>query len=235
MSNIKGKLKHLGIIMDGNRRWAEENGFSTFKGHRLGSENVKKVLRLCAKKGVKILTVYALSTENWLRRSKKELNGLMRILREFMVNERKKLDAEGIRINVLGDLSVFPESLRSTIKETVDILSKNKKFVFNIAINYGGRGEIIRAVKRMAKKGVDLSDIDENLISQNLDTKNQPEPDMIIRTGHEKRISNFLIWQGAYSEFYFPKVFWPEFGERELDDAIAEYTKRNRRFGGDKI
>lgn len=232
MSNIKNTLEHLGIIMDGNRRWAEENGFSTFKGHRLGSENVKKILKLCAKKGIKILTVYALSTENWLRRSKKELNGLMRILREFMINERKKLDAEGIRINILGDPSVFPESLREVIKETVDMLSKNKKFVFNIAINYGGRKEIVRAVKRMVKKGISLDNIDENLISQNLDTANQPEPDMIIRTGHEKRISNFLIWQGAYSEFYFPKVFWPEFGEKELDGAIAEYNGRNRRFGG---
>lgn len=233
MSKIENTLKHLGIIMDGNRRWAEANGYSTFKGHRSGSENVKKILRLCANKGVKVLTVYALSTENWLRRSKKELNGLMRILREFMINERKKLDEEGISINILGDTSVFPESLRQVIKETVDMLSHNKKFVFNIAINYGGRGEIVRAMKRILKEGVnDIENLNEEIIGKYLDTRDLPDPDMIIRTGNEKRISNFLIWQGAYSEFYFPQVFWPEFGEVELDNAIAEYNERNRRFGG---
>ena len=218
--------------MDGNRRWAEENGLSTFKGHKSGSENVKKILRLCANKGVKILTIYALSTENWLRRSKKELNCLMRILKEFMINERKKLDKEGISINILGDTSVFPESLRQVIKETVDMLSKNKKFVFNIAINYGGRGEIVRAMKRMLKEGIDITKLNEEAVGKYLDTKDMPDPDMIIRTGNEKRISNFLIWQGAYSEFYFPQVFWPEFGEQELDFALAEYNGRKRRFGG---
>ena len=211
MSNIRNTLKHLGIIMDGNRRWAEENGLSTFKGHKSGSENVKKILRLCANKGVKILTIYALSTENWLRRSKKELNCLMRILKEFMINERKKLDKEGISINILGDTSVF---------------------VFNIAINYGGRGEIVRAMKRMLKEGIDITKLNEEAVGKYLDTKDMPDPDMIIRTGNEKRISNFLIWQGAYSEFYFPQVFWPEFGEQELDYALAEYNGRKRRFGG---
>jgi len=218
--------------MDGNRRWAEENGLSTFKGHKSGSENVKKVLRLCANKGVKILTIYALSTENWLRRSKKELNCLMGILREFMINERKKLDKEGISINILGDISVFPESLRQVIKETVDMLRHNKKFVFNIAINYGGRGEIVRAMKKMLKEGIDITKLNEEAVGKYLDTKDMPDPDMIIRTGNEKRISNFLIWQGAYSEFYFPQVFWPEFGEQELDYALAEYNGRQRRFGG---
>ncbi len=232
MSNIQNTLNHLGIIMDGNRRWAEENGFSTFKGHKLGSENVKKVLRLCADKGIKILTVYALSTENWLRRSKTELNGLMRILREFMINERKKLDAEGISINILGDTSVFPESLKEVIKETVEMLCHNKKFVFNIAINYGGRGEIIRAMKKMLKEGIDMEKLTEEVVGKHLDTRDLPDPDMIIRTGNEKRISNFLIWQGAYSEYYFPKVFWPEFGEVELDNALAEYNGRKRRYGG---
>jgi undecaprenyl diphosphate synthase len=231
MSNIQNIPGHLGIIMDGNRRWAEENGFSTFKGHRLGSENVKKILRLCANKGIKILTVYALSTENWLKRSKNELNGLMRILREFMIKERKKLDAEGISINILGDISVFPESLRQVIKETVEMLSKNKKFVFNIAINYGGRGEIIRAIKKIAKEGINVEKLSEEMMGKYLDTKNLPDPDMIIRTGDEKRISNFLIWQGAYAEFYFPQVFWPEFGEKELDEAIDEFKERKRRFG----
>lgn len=232
MSNIKHNLNHLGIIMDGNRRWAKENGFSAFRGHKQGSENVKKILKLCANKGIKILTVYALSTENWLRRSKTELSGLMRILKEFMIHERKKLDKEGIRINILGDISIFPESLRKVIKETVDILSKNKKFIFNIAINYGGRGEIVRAIKKMVEKGINLSKINEEMIKEYLDTKDLPDPDLIIRTGDEKRISNFLIWQGAYAELYFPQVFWPEFGEKELDEAIMEYNDRNRRFGG---
>ncbi len=232
MSNIEKTLNHLGIIMDGNRRWAEENGFSTFRGHRSGSENVKKILKLCTRKGIKILTVYALSTENWLRRSKSELNGLMRLLREFMIKERKKMDAEGISINILGDTSVFPESLKKVIKETVNMLSKNKKFVFNIAINYGGRGEIIRAMKKMLKEGIDIEEVSEEIVGKYLDTKNMPDPDMIIRTGNEKRISNFLIWQAAYSEFYFPQVFWPEFDEVELDNAIAEYNGRQRRFGG---
>lgn len=229
---MKNDINHVGIIMDGNRRWAKEKGVSRFLGHKAGVDNVKKIIRLCSKKGINIMTIYALSTENWLKRSKDELSGLMRLIREFLMSERRKLQKEGVKLNILGDISVFPESLRNLIEETVDMLKDNKNFVFNIALNYGGRDEIVRAVKKILKKGAGEEDINEQLISDNLDTGGLPDPDLIIRTGKVQRTSNFLIWQAAYSELYFPSIYWPEFNEDELDKAISEFNSRKRRFGG---
>ena len=223
--------RHIGIIMDGNRRWARERGFSKFEGHKAGIENVGKIVKFCAKKGIKILTLYALSTENWLKRSKNELSGLMKLFRKFMLEKRDDLNKEGVRLTILGDISVFPKSLQKVIHETVEMLDKNNRFQFNVALNYGGRKEIIRAIRKIMKKGISPEEIDEKLISQNLYTQGQPDPDLIIRTGKEQRISNFLIWQASYAELYFPNIFWPEFDEKELDQALSEFSRRQRRFG----
>jgi len=223
--------KHIAIIMDGNRRWAKARGLPKFEGHRAGVENLGRIVKLCAKKGIKILTIYALSTENWLKRSKSELSYLTRLFREFMLRERNNLNKEGVRVTVLGDISVFPESLKKAIRETIKMLEKNNRLQFNVALNYGGRKEIVRAFREILKSGIDSNKIDEELISQNLYTRGQTDPDLIIRTGGEQRLSNFLIWQASYAELYFTPVFWPDFSEKELDCALIEYSKRQRRFG----
>lgn len=222
---------HVAMIMDGNRRWAKMHGFSKFEGHRAGVENLGKIVKLCAKKGIKILTIYALSTENWLKRSKSELSYLMKLFREFMLRERHNLNKEGVRLTVLGDISVFPKNLKEAINETIEMLKKNNQFQFNVALNYGGRKEIVRAVQKIRKNSIANDKITERLISQNLYTSGQPDPDLIIRTGGEQRLSNFLIWQASYAELYFTKVFWPDFDEKELNRALKEFSQRQRRFG----
>lgn len=219
---------HIGVILDGNRRWARQRGLSIFEGHKKGAENLGKMVKLCIKKGIKILTVYAFSTENQ-KRSKPEIDGLIRIFKHFMKTKRNELDKIGVKLNILGDLKFFPEDLQEEIKRTVRMLKNNKKLVLNMALNYGGRQDIVQAVEKIIKKG--YKNINEELISQYLYTAGQPDPDLIIRPGGEMRLSNFLIWQASYSELYFTKVYWPDFSEKELDKALAEYTKRERRFG----
>lgn len=222
---------HLGIIMDGNRRWAKKNGLPPLEGHKRGLENLKKIAECCRKKGVKVLTVFAFSTENW-NRSKEEINYLIKLfLLAFNSKNIKELSKDKTRVNILGKTEKFPKNLQKRIQKIQKITRGNKNFILNIALSYGGRLEIAEAVKKIIEKKVLPEEISEDLISEHLWTKNMPDCDLIIRTGNEKRISNFLIWQGAYSELYFSKKYWPEFSEKELDKAFLDYAKRQRRFG----
>jgi len=228
---MKGKTKkipkHLGIILDGNRRWAKEKGLTTFEGHRRGLRKVKDVTEWCLEKGVKILTVFIFSTENW-KRSKEEVNYLMKLAHKATTVDLKNVAKKGVKVNIIGERQRLPEFVKKGIREIERTTSKNKKMTLNLALSYGGRGEIVQAIKNIVKKKVSVKKITESLISKNLWTS---DLDMIIRTGKEKRISNFLIWQAAYAELYFLEKYWPAFNKRDLNEAIAVYNKRKRRFG----
>lgn len=227
--------KHIAIIMDGNRRWAKKNGLDTKAGHKAGAKNLELIAKFCNKIGIKYLTVYAFSTENW-KRSKAEVSALMLILKAYLDSFNRKKDSGEIKLKVLGDTSILSEGLQKSIKTTLEKTKNNKGLVLNVAFNYGGRPELIYAIKNIAQKiksgELEIEDINEELVSDNLYTKGQPDPDLFIRTSGELRISNFLPWQLVYSEFYFPDKHWPEFGEEDLLNSIREYQKRNRRFGG---
>ncbi|MDR0978998.1 MAG: isoprenyl transferase [Lachnospiraceae bacterium] len=227
--------EHIAIILDGNRRWAKDRGLSTKEGHKAGSKNLENIALKCNELGIKYLTVYAFSTENW-KRSKDEVSALMFILKAYLDSFSKKADSYNIKLSLSGDISVLSESLQKSINTAIEKTKNNTGLVFNIAFNYGGRQEIVRAVKIIGEKlllgEIKLDDINENLISDNLYTKGMPDPDLMIRTSKELRTSNFLPWQLTYTEFYFPDVHWPEFDEEQLKLAIYEYQKRNRRFGG---
>lgn len=221
---------HLGIIIDGNRRWAQKRGLPSFEGHRRGLEKVKEIGKWCKKRGVKILTLFAFSTENW-DRSKTEVNYLMKLLGQALAKKNiKEIDKEGIKIQVIGQRGKLPSQLQETIKKAEEITQNNKEGILNIALSYGGRAEIVEAVKKIVKKNP-LSEITEDLISRNLWTAGEPYPDLIIRTAGEQRLSNFLLWQAAYSELYFSEKYWPEFTEKDLDEALRNYAQRQRRFG----
>lgn len=232
MENHKGirTPHHIAIILDGNRRWAKAHGLSILEGHLEGAKNLGRILETAASRGIKILTVYAFSTENQ-KRSKEEISGLFRTFREFMIKNRKKLQEKGVRLKVLGDLSFFPQDLQREILETVEMLKEGRTIQLNMALNYGGRLDIVQAVKKIMRRGTRPEELTEDLISKNLYTSGDPEPDMIIRPGGEMRLSNFLIWQASYSELYFTSKFWPEFDKKELDKALEEFNARERRFG----
>lgn len=214
--------------MDGNRRWAEEKKLSIIKGHQKGAEVVKQAAEWCRKKGVKILTLFVFSTENW-DRPKKEVNILMYLLKKSLdeKNMKKAID-QGIKIKVIGQVEKLSASLQKKIKEIEDLTKYNKDMVLNFAISYGGRAEIVSAIKKILEKKIPPEKITENIISQNLWTS---DLDLIIRTGKEQRLSNFLIWQAAYSELYFWNKYWPDFTEKDLDLAFQDYAIRKRRFG----
>jgi undecaprenyl diphosphate synthase len=222
--------QHIAIILDGNRRWAQKQGVSRFEGHLEGANNLGRITKVCAKRGIKILTAFAFSTENQ-KRSKEEKDELFKIFRQFMRKYREDFKKNSIRLKVLGDISYFPSDLQEEITKTINYLQDGKKFQLNMALNYGGRADIVQAVKKVIKSGIKPDDLSEDLISKNLYTGSDPEPSMIVRPGGEMRFSNFLIWQASYSELYFTGKFWPEFDEKELDKAIEEYNKRERRFG----
>ena len=225
---MKDNLSHLGIILDGNRRWAEERGLPTFEGHRRGLEKAELLIKWCKKKGVKTLTLFVFSTENW-NRSKIEVDYLMNLLEkamgEKMVKEAKK---EGIRIRAIGQRERLPKSLQKRIAEVEKLTEENKKITVNFAMSYGGRAEIVDVMKKIIKKRIPPEKITEQVIKENLSTS---DVDLIIRTGKEQRISNFLIWQAAYSELYFCPKYWPDFIEEDLDKAILDYQNRQRRVG----
>ena len=227
--------KHIAMIMDGNRRWAKLRGLETRDGHKAGADNLENIAKFCNKIGIEYLTVYAFSTENW-KRSKEEISGLMAILRVYINSFLKEADKENIRLKILGDISTLSKGLQKSINKAIDITKNNTGLTLNIAFNYGGRPELIRAMKDIALKikenKIEIEDINEELISNHLYTAGQPDPDLLIRTSRELRTSNFLPWQLVYSEFYFPDKHWPEFGEEDLLEAIRVYQKRNRRFGG---
>lgn len=232
MNNIP---KHVAIIMDGNGRWAKKRGFIRTLGHRAGMEAVKRVVKASSEIGIKYLTLYAFSTENW-KRPAEEVNGLMNLLIEYLEREIDELNENDVKLNFIGDLSKIPEKCRIKIKESENITKNNTGLVLNIALNYGGRNEIVNAVKKIGKSLLDgkikLNDIDEQIIADSLYTAGQPDPDLIIRPSGELRISNFMLWQSAYSELWFSDILWPDFDKSHLIEAIIDYQKRNRRFGG---
>ena len=233
--DINNLPKHIAIIMDGNRRWAKNNGLSTREGHKAGARALENISKFCNKIGIKYLTVYAFSTENW-KRSKQEVSALMAILRSEVNAFIKDKNKQNIKIKLAGNIDGLSKSLQTAIKKAIEMTKNNTGLTLNIAFNYGGRPEIVNAVKKIAEKiknnEIDIEDINEDLISNNLYTAGQPDPDLLIRTSHELRTSNFLPWQLVYTEFYFPEKHWPEFGEEDLLEAIRVYQKRYRRFGG---
>lgn len=227
--------KHIAIILDGNRRWARSKGLDPKLGHKEGAETLKKIVRYANKIGLKHLTVYAFSTENW-KRTEDEVGALMLLFQNYLDDFSKRVDTENIKIKVLGDISALSEKLQKSINKCMERTKNNTGLTFNIAINYGGRDEILKAVRKIASEvkngNLQVEQITEETISNNLYTAGQPDPDLLIRTSGEIRTSNFLPWQIVYSEFLFIEKNWPEFEEKDLDEAIEVYQRRNRKFGG---
>jgi len=221
---------HIAIIMDGNGRWAAARGMPRLEGHRAGTENLRQIIRASVEFGVKYLTLYAFSTENW-GRPKEEVNGLLTILESVIDRELKELQAEGVRIVHVGRLEAMPKKVREKVRHSMDITQNNDTLILNIAWNYGGRDEILYAIQQIIKSGIAADAVTEDVITQHLFTSGCPDPDLIIRTSGEMRVSNFLIWQSAYSEWYFTPTLWPDFNKEELKKAIEEYSHRKRRFG----
>lgn len=223
-------LKHIAIIMDGNRRWAKERFLPTAMGHKEGVNALKRTLTACKDYGIKYLTVYAFSTENW-NRSKDEVEFLMKLLFQTIKDEILDLNKNEIKVKFIGDLSKLSDSLQNLLYQTENDTKDNNGVNLQIAFNYGSKNEIVNAVKRIIKDGVKAEDISEELISKYLYTANIPDPDLLIRTGGEMRISNFLTYQSAYSEILVLDKYWPQFDEKELGNAVIEFKRRNRRFG----
>jgi len=221
---------HLGIILDGNRRWAEEKGLPVFEGHKRGGQIVQKTIKWCKERGIKILTLYVFSTENW-KRPKREINFLMKLGKNALKKDFKEASKEGIKVKFIGEEEKFrelPGDLLKSMKEIEKITANNNKMLVNFALSYGGRAEIVQAIKNIIAKKIPAEDIDENTIKESLWTS---DVDLVIRTGKEQRISNFLIWQTAYSELYFSPKYWPDFTKKDLDEALLDYASRQRRFG----
>ncbi len=225
---------HIAIIMDGNRRWAKAQGKPAAFGHKEGAKTLEKIVRYANKIGLKYITVYAFSTENW-KRAEDEVKALMLLLQSYIEDYSKRADSENIKVQFLGDCSAFKPKMQKGIEDCIERTKNNTGITFNIALNYGGRAELIRAIKNISQdvkeNKIKIEDIDENLVSENLYTKGQPDPDLLIRTSGEMRTSNFLPWQIVYSEFLFVNKNWPDFNEEDLDNAIIEYQKRTRKFG----
>jgi len=235
-SELENRLPvHIAIIMDGNGRWAQQRGMSRIKGHRKGAEAVREVVRTCREAGIQWLTLYAFSEENW-KRPPKEIQALMGLLGSYLKSELKELQDNGIRLRCIGRFDKLPASVRKTLLETMSLTSSNRDMQLTLALSYGGRQELVDAFMAVAEDvrrgAVDPENITEEFISQHLYAPDMPEPDLLIRTSGEQRISNFMLWQIAYTEFYLTSCFWPDFGKEELLEALAEFRKRKRRFGG---
>ena len=226
--------KHIAIIMDGNRRWAREKGLDPKIGHKEGAKTLEKIVRYANKIGLGYITVYAFSTENW-KRAEDEVGALMILLQNYLDDYSKRADTENIKVKVLGDISALSEKMQKSINNCMERTKDNTGVTFNIALNYGGRDEILKAVKKIAQDvkedKIKVDEITEETISNSLYTVGQPDPDLLIRTSGELRTSNFLPWQIVYSEFVFVEKNWPDFEEKDLDEAIEIYQKRNRKFG----
>ncbi len=226
--------RHIAIIMDGNRRWAKARGMSANAGHKEGAKTLENVVRYANKIGLEYITVYAFSTENW-KRAEDEVKGLMLLLQTYLDDYSKRADTENIKVQILGDITALSSGMQKSIQKCMERTKNNTGITFNIALNYGGRDELVKAVKQIAdkvQKGEILPDqINEKIIEENLYTKGQPDPDLVIRTSGEKRLSNFLPWQLVYSEMLFIDKNWPDFSSEDLDEAIIEYQKRTRKFG----
>lgn len=232
--NKENLPKHIAIIMDGNRRWAKAKGMPAAFGHKEGAKTLEKIARHCNKLGIEYLTVYAFSTENW-KRAEDEVNSLMLLFQTYIDDYSKRADSENIKVQFLGDMTAFKPKMQKGLARCVERTKNNTGLIFNIALNYGGRAEIIKAVKEISNKvkngEISEDDINEELISKSLYTNGMPDPDLLIRTSGEIRLSNFLPWQLVYSEFLFVQKNWPDFLENDLEEAIAEYQRRTRKFG----
>jgi undecaprenyl diphosphate synthase len=223
--------KHIGIIMDGNRRWARKNGLKDIEGHRAGADNLSKIVDTAADLGVETLTVYALSTENLTHRTAVEVKQLFDLLLEATGRHLKEMQKKGVSVAFIGELNDLPMTIRRAISKTIKVFVKNERIKVNIALNYGSRREIVQAVQELIKEGIKPTEVDEEKLSEKLYTRSGHDPDLIIRTGGEVRLSNFLLWQSSYSEFYFTDTLWPDFGPREFQKAISQYSDRKRNFG----
>jgi undecaprenyl diphosphate synthase len=230
-TQFKSLPAHVAIIMDGNGRWAAARHLPRMAGHREGTENLRRVITACVEFGIKYLTIYAFSTENW-KRPKDEVFGLMQIMADALEKEVGELNKQGVRITHIGRLEKLDETLRQGIIKAVELTKNNGRLFLNVAWNYGGRDELVYAVQEIIKKGFRPEDLTEATIAENLFTSGIPDPDLVIRTSGEHRISNFLTWQSAYSEWYFTETLWPDFDKEELRKAILDFSSRSRRFGG---
>ena len=221
---------HVAIIMDGNGRWAKQRRLPRQAGHRAGVENLRRVIEACIEFGIKILTIYAFSTENW-GRPESEVRGLMRIFRRVLDQELDELHAQGVCLHHLGDLGGIDPGLQKKVLHATELTKDNDRLILNVAFNYGGRAEILHAVKEMLRDGISADQLTEELFSSYLFTYGLPDPDLVIRTSGELRVSNFLIWQAAYAEFYAAPEYWPDFGREQLYQALVAYGQRERRYG----
>ena len=232
--NKEDMPKHIAIIMDGNRRWARNRGKPASFGHKAGAKALEKIVRYANKIGLEYITVYAFSTENW-KRAEEEVKALRMLLQSYLDDYSKRADSENIKVKILGDITALSAGMQKSIINCMERTKNNTGVTFNIALNYGGRDEIVRAVKKIAEQvkeeKIKIEDINEKMISNNLYTEGMPDPDLVIRTSGEIRLSNFLPWQVVYSEFLFVDKNWPDFSEEDLDNAIIEYQKRTRKFG----
>jgi len=222
---------HIAIIMDGNGRWALARNLPRLAGHRAGTQNLRRIIEACIEFGIRYLTIYAFSTENW-GRPEEEVQGLMRILEDVIDRELQELHDQGVRLRHIGRLDRLNPILRDKVLHAVELTRENTRLVLNVAFNYGGRDEIVCAVQRMIEDGIASEKVTDDMISRYLFTAGVPDPDLIIRTSGELRGSNFLIWQGAYSEWYFTPTYWPDFDKEELHEALLEFAHRSRRYGG---
>lgn len=222
---------HLGFIMDGNGRWAAERGLPRLAGHRAGTENLRRIIRASAEYGIKYISFYAFSTENW-NRPEDEVKGLMHILSDYIDKETRELHKEGARLLHIGHLDGLSPTLKKKVVDAIELTKDNTLITVVLAFNYGGRDEILNAVKKLIQDGVKPEEVNEQLFNNYLFTKDIPDPDLIIRTSGEMRTSNFLVWQSVYAEWAFPKVYWPDFDDQMLWQILADYNQRERRFGG---
>ena len=222
---------HIAIIMDGNGRWAKRRHLPRSAGHRAGAENLRRVINACIEFGIKILTIYAFSTENWSR-PKTEIRALMKIFARYLDQELDELHSQEVCLHHLGDLGSISPIMQQRVRDAIELTKNNERLILNIAFNYGGRAEILHAVRQILADGVPSENLSEELFSSYLFTKGLPDPDLVIRTSGEVRISNFLIWQAAYAELYPTPEMWPDFGREELHQALVDFTQRDRRYGG---
>lgn len=233
--NKENMPRHIAIIMDGNRRWAKEKGKTASYGHKEGAKTLEKIVRYANKIGLEYITVYAFSTENW-KRAEEEVKALMMLLQNYLDEYAKRADTENIRVKILGDISALSSGMQKSIQNCMERTKDNTGVTFNIALNYGGRDELVKATKEIANKvknnEIQIEDITEELVANHLYTKGEPDPDLVIRTSGEKRLSGFLTWQSVYAEILVIDKKWPDFEEEDLDKAIIEYQKRIRKFGG---
>jgi undecaprenyl diphosphate synthase len=222
--------RHVAVIMDGNGRWAQQRGLSRQAGHRAGTENIRRNIERFAEHGIECLTLYAFSTENW-KRSRREVDGLIRILGRVINREIGHFHKNGIRLRHLGRLDALPVRLQKQVHDAIELTKDNSRMTLAVAFNYGSRMEIVEAVRRVIADGIQPDAVDEQVFASYLDTAGLPDPDLIIRTGGEMRLSNFLLWQAAYAELYSTPTYWPDFGRDEIDQALESYASRERRFG----